>query len=174
MSTLYNAIFGINEKQRKNQELFKLHEVPQREKGDNAPKFQPQKPNMVHQADLLFLPDDKGYKYALVVVDIGSRYCDAVPLKTKSNAEVIKAFNTIYTRRNSKLKVPKRMEVDAGSEFKGAVKHWLENKGIFIRVAQPARHRQQAIVERKNQTIGHILHQRMNAEELLTGETSRV
>src|SRR6185437_6395491 len=98
MSTLYNAIFGINEKQRKNQELFKLHEVPQREKGDNAPKFQPQKPNMVHRADLLFLPDDKGYKYALVVVDIGSRYCDAVPLKTKSNAEVIKAFNTIYTR----------------------------------------------------------------------------
>ena len=31
-------------------------------------------PNEVHQADILFLPRDNGYKYALTVVDIASRY----------------------------------------------------------------------------------------------------
>jgi len=34
-------------------------------------------PNQVHQADLLFLPHDSGYKYALTVVDIASRFKQA-------------------------------------------------------------------------------------------------
>ena len=40
-------------------------------------------PNEVHQADILFLPDDTGYKYALTIVDIASRYKQAEPLKKK-------------------------------------------------------------------------------------------
>ena len=40
-------------------------------------------PNEVHQADILFLPHDNGFKYALTVVDVASRYKDAFPLKTK-------------------------------------------------------------------------------------------
>ena len=36
-------------------------------------------PKAVLQADLLYLPDDKGYKYALVCVDVGSGYTDAEP-----------------------------------------------------------------------------------------------
>ena len=166
--------FDINTKQNKNQELSNLYKVPRKEKGLNMPKFQFPNANIIHQADLLFMPSDNGFKYALVVVDVGSRLCDAVPLKTKSHADIIKAFTTIYTRRDGKLKYPsKRLEVDAGSEFGGAVKRFFEARDIYIRVALPGRHRQQAIVERKNQTIGHVLHQRMAAQELLTGETSR-
>jgi hypothetical protein len=171
MSNLYNKIFNINESS--NQELYNLHLKPRKEKGQNMPTFQHQKINMIHQADLLFLPTDEGFKYLLVVVDIGSRLCDAVPLKTKEANEIIKAFETIYKRRNSKLKYPKNMEVDAGSEFKGNVKEYFLNKNMSVRVAKAGRHRQQAIVERKNQTIGYVLHQRMNAQELLTGQTSR-
>lgn len=174
MSKIYSKIFGVPENERKNQELYHLHLKPQREKRDNMPHFQPQAPNMVHQADLLFLPNDNGYKYALVVVDIGTRYVDAVPLKSKTNNDVKNAFIKLYSKQGTKLKMPRRLEVDAGSEFKGDVKRYFDAKNIVMRVAQPNRHRQQAIVERKNQTIGHILHQRMNAEELLTGETSRV
>jgi len=173
MSKLYSKIFGVPEKERKDQELYKLHQIPEKEKKSNVPHFQPQDPNIVHQADLLFLPDDNGYRYLLVVVDIGTRYCDAVPLKTKSNADVITAFKAIYARKGTKLQWPKRIEFDDGSEFKGQVKTYFDTREIAIRVAQPARHRQQAIVERKNQTIGEVLHQRMNAEELLTGQTSR-
>ena len=53
------------------------------------------KANKIHQADLLFLPHDtygkKTYKYALVVVDIASRYKDAEALTTKESSEVAKA-----------------------------------------------------------------------------------
>ena len=45
-------------------------------------------PGYIYQADLLFLPNDEGYKYALVVVDIGSGLCDAEPLKSKKTTEV--------------------------------------------------------------------------------------
>ena len=60
-----------------------------------APKYIPRphwevsKPNMIHQADLLFLPHDsvgsKIYKYALVVVDIATRYKDAEPFTSKES-----------------------------------------------------------------------------------------
>ena len=44
------------------------------------PHWTVDQPNKVHQADLLFLPHDtvgrKVYKYALVVVDVASRYKD--------------------------------------------------------------------------------------------------
>ena len=60
-------------------------------------------PNKVHQADLLFLPHDtvrrKTYKYALVVVDVASRYKDAEPLKSKSAEELAKAFSKVYSRK---------------------------------------------------------------------------
>jgi len=42
------------------------------------PKFVEDKPNAVHQADILFLPHDKYkrkvYKYALQVVDLATRF----------------------------------------------------------------------------------------------------
>ena len=41
------------------------------------------KPN-THQADLLYLPEDGGYKFALCVVDVASRYKEAEPLKTRT------------------------------------------------------------------------------------------
>ena len=62
------------------------------------------KPNQIHQADLLFLPHDrvgrKTYKYALVVVDVASRYKDAEPLTSKESREISKAFEKIYSRKN--------------------------------------------------------------------------
>ena len=59
--------------------------------------------NKIHQADLLFLPHDtfkkRTYRYALVVVDIASRYKDAEPLTSKESSEVAKAFERIYARK---------------------------------------------------------------------------
>lgn len=149
------------------EELFKK---PKKDKGVNAPKFLPVDPGYVHQADLLFLPDDHGYKYALVVVDIGSRKTDAEPLKNKSSQTIKNALEKIYNR--SVLSFPDRLEVDDGAEFKGEVQTWLKSKQVRLRVAKPGRHRQQAIVERRNQMIGKILFKRMVAEELQTGVSS--
>ena len=74
-----------------------------------APKYIPRphwtvdKPNQIHQADLLFLPHDKvgrkTYRYALVVIDIASRYKDAEPLTSKESHEISKAFSNIYSQK---------------------------------------------------------------------------
>ena len=135
------------------------------------PHFQRVEPNVYQQADLLFLPNDKGYKYALTVVDVGSDQADAEPLKTKEQDEVIRAFETIYKR--GYIKYPKVMQVDSGTEFGSKVKNFFQSKKIGYRVAQAGRHRQQAKVERWNQIIGTALMKRMSAQELLTEETSR-
>ena len=66
------------------------------------PRFDVRTPNEVHQADLLFLPHDrpgrgrKLYKYALTLVDIGSRFKEAQPLATKTAKEVAMALEKIY------------------------------------------------------------------------------
>jgi hypothetical protein len=148
-----------------------LYRKPKKDKGVNAPTFQSYPPGMVQQADLLFLPDDDGKKYALVVVDIGSRLTDAEPMKDKKSSNIVKALKKIYARK--KLKIPRKIEVDSGTEFKGETLKWLKQKKVKVRVAKPYRHRQQAIVERKNQYIGKELFKRMTAQEILTGETSR-
>jgi hypothetical protein len=148
-------------------ELFKK---PKRDKGDNVPKFLKYLPDEVQQADLLFLPNDGGYKYALVVVDLGSNLTDAEPLKIKSSERVLDAFIKIY--KKGILKIPKKIEVDSGTEFKGSVGKWFENRGVVVRVAKPYRHRQQAMVERKNQIIGTALFKRMTEQEILTDHPS--
>ena len=64
------------------------------------PMFDEDKPNAVHQADLLFLPHDrferKTFKYALTNVDVASRYQEAEPLNTKEAKVVADALSRIY------------------------------------------------------------------------------
>lgn len=156
-----------------NSMLHNLYKKPIKDKGMNQPQYPDFANNFFHQADLLHLPDDDGYRYALVVVDVGSRMTDARPLKTKRPAEILKAFKTIY--KGKYLKHPTNViGFDSGAEFKGVVKDYFENKlNVKIKLAKPDRHRQQAIVERKNRDIGKYIFMRMTMEELQTGEISR-
>ena len=61
--------------------------------------FTEDRPNNIHQADLLYLPHDKvgrkTYKHVLMLVDVASRFNAARPLTSKL-AEVAKAFSSIY------------------------------------------------------------------------------
>ena len=111
-----------------------------------------------HQADLLFLPHDregkKTYKYALTVVDVGSRYKEAEPLTTKNSKEVAEAFRKIYERH---LSFPKLLQVDPGREFMGAVSRLMAERGVRIRRGDTDVHRDQAVVERFNKTLGERL-----------------
>ena len=65
------------------------------------------------------------------------------------------------------------MEVDDGTEFKGVTKTYFDANKMIVRVAKTGRHRQQAVVERRNQSIGVKLFKRMAAQELITGEPSK-
>ena len=82
------------------------------------PHWAVDQPGGVHQADLLFLPHDKVgrkvYKYALVVVDVASRYKDAEPLTSKSAEEVARAFSRVYSR---KLRWPQTLVVSSNSDL---------------------------------------------------------
>ena len=123
-----------------------LLKKPTKPKGINIPHMPQFENNYYNQADLLFLPDDDGYKYALVVVDVGSRLVDARAIKDKSANSIIRAFKSIYDGKI--LKSPSHViSVDSGTEFKGAVTKYLENLGVTIKTAKPGRHKQQSIVE---------------------------
>ena len=102
-----------------------LLEVPQVDKkGVNVPTTDVFERNTTHQLDLLFLPEDDGYRYLLVIVDIATRHVDAEPLKTKDSKEVLKATQKIFKRKY--VKQPLRLEVDSGTEFKGKFKEYYD------------------------------------------------
>ena len=129
------------------------------------------KPNKIHQADLLFLPHDtnrkKIYRYALVVVDIASRYKDAEALTTKESSEVAKAFEKIYSR---KIKWPEILMVDPGKEFFGNVTTLMTKHKVKFQRSEAGNHRAQAFVERANRTLGEKIFTHQYAQEMADTE----
>ena len=95
-----------------------LSKVP-KDKGVNKSSWPRFAKNYQQSADLLFLPHDGIYKYALVVVDNGSRLVDAIPLSNKNAKHVADNFDELY-KKSKILDIPKYMYVDDGTEFKGA------------------------------------------------------
>jgi len=95
------------------------------------PMFDEERPNAVHQADLLYLPHDrvvidrkaKTFRYALTIVVVGSRYKEAEPLADKSAAEVAEALSRVYKRGT--FTWPRLLQADPGREFMGAVNQLL-------------------------------------------------
>ena len=144
------------------------------------PHWSVSRPNEIHQADLLFLPHDKvgrkTYRYALVVIDVATRYKDAEALTSKESQEVAKAFETIYSRKLKRpsLKWPKRIMVDPGKEFMGYVTKLMERHNVKIQRSEAGNHRAQAFVERANRTLGERLFSHRYAQEMVSEGRSRV
>ena len=138
------------------------------------PRWTVSKPNQVHQADLLFLPHDtirgRVYRYALVVIDVASRYKDAEALSTKDSGEISKCFSKIYSRR---LSWPEVLVVDSGREFMGNVTKAMEKHGVRIQRGQAGNHRSQAFVERANKTLPERLFSHQYAQEMVGKDRSR-
>lgn len=130
-----------------------------------------EKVNQIHQADLLFLPHDvekrKTYKYALVVVDVASRYVDAEPLTSKYSSEVSRGFEKIYSRE---LKWPETIIIDPGTEFMGSVTKIMKDKSVKIQRSEANNHRAQALVERANRTTAEKLFSYQYAKEMIMEE----
>ena len=126
---------------------------PIKENKLETPHIQISEPNIVQQADILYLPSDHGFKYALVVVDLGSRLTDVIPLKSRTAAAIKKAFEKVYS--GDILRIPKKIEVDNGAEFKGVTKEYFDSKDVQVRYGKVGRSRQQALAERRNQIIGN-------------------
>lgn len=157
-------------KQLKDDQLYNLFQKPS--KPTIAPHYTDSIPGTVYQADLLFLPDDKGFRYALVCVDIVSKITDAEPIKNKEASTVKAAFQKMFKRKI--LKSPTfQIIFDAGSEFKGVVKSYFENDlGVIVKYAKAGRSNQLAFAENRNRLIGTALFKRMVAQQLITGQLS--
>ena len=138
------------------------------------PNWRVNKPNKIHQADLLFLPHDtyrkKTYKYALAVIDIASRYKDAEVLTTKESSEVAKAFQKIYSR---KLKWPETLMVDPGKEVFGNVTTLMNKHKVKFQRSEAGNLRAQAFVERANRTLGEKIFTHQYAQEMADAQKGK-
>lgn len=155
-----------------NSRLDNLLTPPKEEKDSEEAHFNVPTVNDTHQADILYLPDDDGYKYLLVVVDLGNRACDARKLKTHSSAETANAIMDIY-KKGKYLRKPRCIEVDDGNEFKGQFAGWCLSNRIDLIHKMPTRSQGLAVVERYNQIIGNVLNRIMFSQEILYEDTIR-
>ena len=69
-----------------------------------------------------------GVKYLLVRKDLFDRAVNAKGTKTRDSQETVKAFSSIFTKKNR----PKKIWVDKGTEFAGAFKKFYAAQGIQV------------------------------------------
>ena len=112
----------------------------------------------------------KTFKYALVVIDVASRYKDAEPLTSKESSEVAKSFEKIYSR---KLKWPERIIIDPGKEFMGRVTSLMKRHNVIIQRSEAGNHRAQAFVERANRTLSERLFSFQYGKEMSADDNER-
>jgi hypothetical protein len=117
-----------------NQEVYNLFKKPKKDKKLQSPKFYNFEKDNTHQADLLFLPNDKGYKYCLVIVDVATGLMDAEPVKEKSSETILNAMKHIYKRRI--LSLPHKIITDSGAEFSGKVSDYLNKEKVNKKTAE--------------------------------------
>ena len=116
--------------------------------------------------------ENNKYSYILVVVDAHNKKVDAEPLKNRGSSDIIAGFKSIYSR--DYLDIPDIICFDAGTEFKNEeVKSYFEKLNTRIKYALPNRHRQQALVERQNKTIGTVLLRSQAHQEMTTGKNKK-
>jgi len=111
----YFGLSNVPRRYKNNQEVYNLFKTPKKDK--ISPVFYNFEKDHTHQADLLFMPDDKGYKYCLCVVDVATALMDAEPLKEKTSDAVLFALKKIYARKV--LDLPYKLITDSGGEFQG-------------------------------------------------------
>lgn len=167
----YFNLANVPQDYRRRQEISNLFKPPKEEPKKLMPRFYNYIENDTHQIDSLYLPEDHGYKYCIVVADIATSKMDAEPVKDLTSQNVLNAVLRIY--RRGIVKTPKRIITDSGSEYASAFANYFRQHHIKQKVAITGRHRQIAMVEHKNQLLGTVLHMQMYAHELLTGEINR-
>jgi hypothetical protein len=98
---------------------------------------------------------NKKITFLLNIVDVYSRYAYSFPLKHKTGAEVLKAFESIK-------RTPKYLWVDEGSEFYNSdVKAWCKKHGVVMYSTHSGL--KSVFVERFNRTMKEAFNKRFYA-----------
>src|SRR5436190_7492288 len=82
----------------KNEEHANLYLRPRKEKRFECPKVLIWKANATQQADTCKMPEDKGFEYFLVLVELACRWVDGEPLRNKEAGTVLRAFRRKYPK----------------------------------------------------------------------------
>ena len=98
---------------------------------------------------------NNGVKYLLVRQDLFDRTVNAKGMKTKDSEETVKAFSSMNTKRNR----PKKVWVDKGTEFAGALKNFCATEGI--QVYSTMNETKAAFAERTIRSLKNILYRYM-------------
>ena len=95
-----------------------------------------------------FSRSNKGFNYILMIIDGFSKYGWAIPLKTKTGPEVMKAFQSLWRTQ----KPPQKLWTDKGKEFYNkSMKELLEKDNVQLYSTE--NEEKSSIVERLNRTI---------------------
>ena len=99
--------------------------------------------------------ENNGVKYLLVRQDFFDRTENAKGMKTKDPQETVKAFSSMIAKR----KRPKKIWVDKGTTFTGALKKFCAAEGI--QVYSTMNETKAVFAERKKQSLKKILYRNM-------------
>ena len=117
---------------------------------------------------MLYFTNDNDSKYILTVIDVCNSLCDGRALRTLEMDEIIGALEDIYDKSNY-LSTPEILQAD--NEFNNKYfKNWCDTNGIKLKITEPYHHRQNAHVERFNQTLQKRLWKIQLDEEIETGK----
>ena len=97
------------------------------------------------------MPDANGNKYMLTVMDIFSRYGDAVPLTAATTLEVTIALRDVVLPNGWGR--PEMRVIDGGSEFKAELTEALEAWDADWRERAPEHPESHGAIERYNRTL---------------------
>lgn len=122
----------------------------------------------MHQADILYLPDDNGFKYLLVVVDVATRRADVEPLKDITTKDTMEGIKKIYKRKI--LNKPNMIQVDNGGEFKGDFLKWFNDNDIIVRYGRPGREKQLGLAKGVKSYIEKVISNIQALKEYQTGK----
>jgi len=119
------------------------------------------RPTVAHEKNSIWAMDtaffiqlekyNKGYKYLVIAVDVLSRYAYGVPLKSKKPSELVEAFKKLF----KKSRPTHAAYVDAGGEYLGSFKRYLEQQGIELWTSR--NEVKSSIAERYIQSFKHRL-----------------
>lgn len=96
---------------------------------------------------------NKNMRYALVIIDIYSRYGWLFPLKFKTAERVAEVLKLWIKQLEVEGKPIISIQSDPGSEFLGVVEKLFKKKGIRHTFSDVGDHNSQGIVERWNRTL---------------------
>lgn len=131
----YNISLSRIEDWAQGQDILTLHkaarEKPQKYRRVIAPGM-----NHLWDSDLLVMTGERfrnannGYGYILVTIDVFSRYCRAIEVKTKGGKDVSGGFEEIFSHLEQD-EAPRFIRSDHGTEFTNStVKDFMKNAGV--------------------------------------------